>query len=201
MSNAVSSASTEVLGSHDAFAPAAGKLGVWWFLASEVMVFGGLIGSYALLRIAHGGWPDQASHVNWPLGAVNTVVLVTSSLTMILALNAVRAERRQRAARFLLATVLLGFTFLGVKSIEYSRELSEGFTPGSGMFWSFYYLMTGLHGIHVLAGIILNATLYSAAVSGTLWSSDRRERVEFAGLYWHFVDVVWIFLFPLLYLA
>ncbi|MDO8433362.1 MAG: cytochrome c oxidase subunit 3 [Candidatus Binatus sp.] len=201
MSNAVHTSSVETLEGLDAFHPAVGKLGVWWFLASEVMIFGGLIGSYVLLRIAHGGWPDQASHVNWQLGAVNTAVLVTSSLTMILALNAVRSERRERAARFLLATVLLGFTFLGVKSIEYSREISEGFTPGAGMFWSFYYLMTGLHGVHVFGGIILNATLYAAAVSGSLWSSDRRERVEFAGLYWHFVDVVWIFLFPLLYLA
>ena len=123
-----------------------GKLGVWWFIASEIMVFGGLIGSYVLFRVAHGGWNDQASHVNWRLGAINTLVLVTSSLTMILALNAVRIERRQRAARFLLVTVLLGFTFLGIKSIEYTHELSEGFTPTSGMFWSFYYIMTGLHG-------------------------------------------------------
>ena len=185
----------------DRLRPATGKLGVWWFLASEIMVFGGLIGSYALFRVAHGGWAEQASHVNWRLGAVNTLVLVTSSLTMILAHNSVRSDRRQRAARFLLATVLLGLTFLGIKAIEYSREIGEGLTPASGMFWSFYYIMTGLHGLHVLGGIILNATLFLAAVRGTLWSKHLSDRVEFAGLYWHFVDVVWIFLFPLLYLA
>src|SRR5208282_474045 len=201
MSTAVQTASAEVPVGYESVAPPSGKLGVWWFLASEIMVFGGFIGSYVLLRVAHGGWPDQASHVNWRLGAINTLVLVTSSLTMILALNAVRIERRERAARFLLLTVLLGFTFLGVKSIEYTRELSEGFTPSSVMFWSFYYIMTGLHGVHVLGGIVLNAILYIAAVRGTLWSGNRRARVEFAGLYWHFVDVVWIFLFPLLYLA
>jgi heme/copper-type cytochrome/quinol oxidase subunit 3 len=178
-----------------------GKLAVWWFIASEIMVFGGLIGTYVLFRTAHGGWPDQTSHVNWRLGAINTLVLVTSSLTMILALNAARAERQQRAAKFLLLTVLLGLTFLGIKSIEYTHEIGEGFTPSAGMFWSFYYIMTGLHGLHVFGGIVLNATLYFAAVRGSLWSGNHRSRVEFAGLYWHFVDVVWIFLFPLLYLA
>jgi heme/copper-type cytochrome/quinol oxidase subunit 3 len=201
MSTAVQTASAEIQVGHETAILPSGKLGVWWFIASEIMVFGGLIGTYVLLRVAHGGWTDQASHVNWRLGAINTLVLVTSSLTMILALNAVRVERRERAARFLLLTVLLGLTFLGIKSIEYTHELGEGFTPTSGMFWSFYYIMTGLHGLHVLGGIILNATLYIAAVRGTLWSDNRRARVEFAGLYWHFVDVVWIFLFPLLYLA
>lgn len=201
MSTGVQAVAAEMQVGQEAVIAPSGKLGVWWFIASEIMVFGGLIGSYVLLRVARGGWPDQASHVNWRLGATNTLILVTSSLTMILALNAVRIERRQRAARFLLVTVLLGFAFLGVKSIEYTRELSEGFTPASGMFWSFYYIMTGLHGVHVLGGIILNATLYIAAVRGDLWSDSRRSRVEFAGLYWHFVDVVWIFLFPLLYLA
>jgi heme/copper-type cytochrome/quinol oxidase subunit 3 len=178
-----------------------GKLGVWWFLASEIMIFGGFIGAYILMRVAHGGWNDQAAHVNWRLGATNTAVLVTSSLTMILALNAARDGAQKRTANFLLCTVLLGVMFLGIKSIEYTTELREGFTPASGMFWSFYYLMTGLHGIHVIGGLILNTTLYVAAVRGTLWVGQRRSRVEFAGLYWHFVDVVWIFLFPLLYLA
>ncbi len=201
MSTAVQTASAEIQVGHETAILPSGKLGVRWFIASEIMVFGGLIGTYVLLRVAHGGRSDQASHVNWRLGAINTLVLVTSSLTMILALNAVRVERRERAARFLLLTVLLGLTFLGIKSIEYTHELGEGFKPTSGMFWSFYYIMTGLHGLHVLGGIILNATLYIAAVRGTLWSGNRRARVEFAGLYWHFVDVVWIFLFPLLYLA
>ena len=111
MSTAVQTASAEIQVGHETALSPSGKLGVWWFIASEIMVFGGLIGSYVLFRVAHGGWTDQASHVNWRLGAINTLVLVTSSLTMILALNAVRIERRQRAARFLLVTVLLGFDF------------------------------------------------------------------------------------------
>ncbi len=178
-----------------------GKLGVWWFLASEIMVFGGLIGCYSLFRIAGGGWADQAAHVNWRLGAINTLVLVTSSMTMILALSAARANRERRAANFLLATVLLGLLFLGVKSVEYSREIADGFTPSSGMFWSFYFMMTGLHGLHVTGGIVLNSVLAVSARRGTLFSGHHEARIEFAGLYWHFVDVVWIFLFPLLYLA
>lgn len=201
MSETIQAASAAAFEQRQTVSIPIGKVGVWWFLASEIMVFGGLISSYALFRVAHGGWAEQAAHVNWRLGALNTLVLVTSSLTMILALSAVRSARRERAANFLLLTVLLGLTFLGVKAIEYSREITEGFTPESGMFWSFYYLMTGLHGLHVLGGIVLNATLYVVATRGTLWSNDHENRVEFAGLYWHFVDVVWIFLFPLLYLA
>lgn len=179
---------------------ASGKIAVWWFLASEVMVFGGLMGTFILFRIAHGGWNAQAANVNWRLGAFNTLLLVTSSLTMILALSASQAGRRERSARFLLLTVLLGLAFLGVKSFEYQHEISEGFTPTSNLFWSFYFILTGLHAIHVLAGIVLNASLYIAAIRGKLWAGNA-SRIEFAGLYWHFVDVVWIFLFPLVYLA
>lgn len=177
-----------------------GKIGVWWFLASEIMVFGGLMSCYVLLRIAHGGWEAQAAHVNWRLGAFNTLVLVSSSLTMILAYAGVGSDDRAAVKRMLAATVALGVLFLGVKSYEYSHEIAQGFTPLSGMFWSFYYLMTGLHALHVLAGIVINLTLLVMAVRGKLWPSAQ-QRVEFAGLYWHFVDVVWIFLFPLLYLT
>jgi heme/copper-type cytochrome/quinol oxidase subunit 3 len=95
--------------------------------------------------------------------------------------------------------VLLGLGFLGVKAIEYTAEINHGFTPASGIFWSFYYGMTGLHALHVLAGIVVNAVLWIAALRGQL--GDHAHRVELAGLYWHFVDIVWIFLFPLLYLA
>jgi len=201
MSNSTLAAHTATFDTGSAASLPSGKAGVWWFLASEIMVFGGLIGTYILFRVAHGGWAEQASHVSWRLGATNTLVLVTSSLTMILALNASRTGRHQRAAHFLLLTVLLGLTFLGIKSIEYTREIREGFVPSSGMFWSFYYIMTGLHGLHITGGIIFNAILYFGATRGTLWSGGHGNRIEFAGLYWHFVDVVWIFLFPLLYLS
>ncbi len=177
-----------------------GKIGVWWFLASEIMVFGGLIICYTLVRIQHGGWASEAAHVNWRLGALNTLVLVTSSLTMILAYGAVQSDERARVRIYLAMTVALGLAFLGIKSVEYTYDIREGLTPLTGLFWSFYYLMTGLHALHVTAGIVLNSFLLILATRGSLWP-HRQQRIEFAGLYWHFVDVVWIFLFPLLYLT
>ncbi len=175
-----------------------GKVGVWWFLASEIMVFGGLMGAYILSRIAAGGWAAERAHVNTTIAVINTLVLLTSSLTVVEAHGAAEADRRERARRMLLCTVLLGCTFLGIKSFEYSRELAHGLTPASGLFWSFYDTMTGLHGLHVLVGVIINFTLYVGL--GRHWEA-LHHRLEYAGLYWHFVDVVWIFLFPLLYLA
>jgi heme/copper-type cytochrome/quinol oxidase subunit 3 len=179
----------------------AGKMGIWWFLASEIMVFGGLIGSYILYRLASAGaWTEMAHHVSTTIGAINTFVLLTSSLTMVMAHAAIEDEDRKRAKLYLAFTVLLGLTFLGFKAIEYSGEISKGFTPLAGTFWSFYYAMTGLHGLHVLAGIIANLALFIMAAKGSLWPNTQ-QRVEYSGLYWHFVDVVWIFLFPLLYLS
>ena len=178
----------------------AGKLGIWWFLASEIMVFGGLLAIFILERIAAGGWEEEAAHVSLGIAAINTVVLVTSSFTVVQAFAAVQASDRLRAARYLLATVLLGSGFLALKALEYSRELAHGFTPASGPFWSFYYALTGLHGLHVLAGVLVLAGLCVSAFRGRSWEAVK-HRVELAGLYWHFVDVVWIFLFPLVYLA
>lgn len=178
-----------------------GKMGIWWFLASEIMVFGGFIATYILYRLASGGaWTEMAQHVSTPIGTFNTLVLLTSSLTMVKAFERIDAEDRIWARNYLLFTVLLGLIFLGVKAFEYQHEIALGFTPLSGLFWSFYYAMTGLHGLHVLAGIIANFALYVMAVRGTLWPKTQ-QRVEYAGLYWHFVDIVWIFLFPLLYLS
>ncbi|HVN83450.1 MAG TPA: heme-copper oxidase subunit III [Candidatus Binatia bacterium] len=176
-----------------------GKIGVWWFLASEIMVFGGLIGSYILCRIAAGGWAVERAHVNTRIAIFNTLVLVTSSLTVVKAHAAAETNDRSAARRFMLFTVLLGCTFLCVKFYEYSHEIEHGFTPATGTFWSFYYTMTGLHGLHVFGGIVLNFILFLAC-GGKAWERIK-HRIEYAGLYWHFVDVVWIFLFPLLYLA
>ncbi len=177
-----------------------GKIGVWWFLASEMMVFGGLIGTFVLMSFASGGFRADAAHVKWRIGAFNTLVLVTSSLTMIMALVSARTCDARRTRLYLFATAALGLTFLCVKGFEYTTEIREGFTPASGLFWSFYYGMTGLHGLHVLAGIVVNSALLVAALARKPWDLLQR-RIEFAGLYWHFVDVVWIFLFPLLYLT
>jgi len=176
-----------------------GKIGVWWFLASEIMVFGGLIGSYILSRIAAGGWAAERAHVNTTIAIINTIVLVTSSFTVVKAHAAAEADDRSKARQFMLYTVILGCMFLCFKGYEYSREIEHGLTPASGLFWSFYYTMTGLHGLHVLVGIIINFSLFIAA-GGAAWPHIK-HRFEYAGLYWHFVDVVWIFLFPLLYLA
>jgi heme/copper-type cytochrome/quinol oxidase subunit 3 len=177
-----------------------GKLAMWWFLASEIMTFGGLLASFVLLRFAAGGWEDEAAHVSTRIAAFNTVLLVTSSLTIVQAHAAVDERNEKRVANYLLATVLLGIAFLVVKAYEYSGEIAHGFTPSAGPFWSFYYGLTGLHALHVLAGIIANAALYVLAVRKRLWPHVQ-QRVEYAGLYWHFVDVVWIFLFPLVYLS
>ncbi len=177
-----------------------GKIAVWWFLASEIMVFGGLIATFVLMSFATGGFGADAAHVKWRIGAFNTLVLVTSSLTMIMALASARSRNLGRTRLYLFATAALGVAFLCVKGFEYTTEIREGFTPASGLFWSFYFGMTGLHGLHVIGGIIVNSALLVAALVRKPWDLLQR-RIEFAGLYWHFVDVVWIFLFPLLYLT
>ena len=176
-----------------------GKIGVWWFLASEITVFGGLIASYIVVRLGSAGWSEAAAHLNFPLALVNTFVLLTSSMTMVLAFAAVGERDTKRLRTFLFLTILLGLIFLGFKAFEYAGEIREGFTPGAGIFWSFYYGMTGLHALHVLAGVVVNSILLVEAIRDILRPNE--HRVELAGLYWHFVDIVWIFLFPLLYLT
>jgi heme/copper-type cytochrome/quinol oxidase subunit 3 len=177
-----------------------GKLAIWWFLASEIMTFGGLLAAFVLCRFAGGGWEDQAAHVNARIAALNTLILLTSSLSMVQAHRAVEDRNRTTAATYLLVTVLLGVAFLGVKAFEYSREVEHGYMPSTAPFWSFYYGLTGLHALHVLAGVIANTALWIVAVRGRGWTQVE-QRVEYAGIYWHFVDVVWIFLFPLVYLT
>lgn len=176
-----------------------GRAGMWWFLASEAMVFGALMITYVVNRMAAGGWDAERAHVNARIAAVNTLLLVTSSLTMVLAQQAERDPTTARTRRFLLATMLLGLGFLGLKGVEYGIELRAGYAPWSGAFWSYYYLMTGLHGLHVLGGLVALALLWIGL--GRPGAEALRARVEYVGLYWHFVDLVWIFLFPLLYLS
>jgi len=179
---------------------ASGKLAIWWFLASEIMTFGGLLATFVLCRFANGGWAEESSHVNAQIAAFNTLVLVTSSLTIVQAHHAAEHGDRKKAGTYLLYTVLLGLFFLCVKAYEYSIEIGHGYTPGVSMFWSFYYGMTGLHALHVVGGIVANFALFVAAQREHVWPKVH-QRVEYAGLYWHFVDVVWIFLFPLVYLS
>jgi heme/copper-type cytochrome/quinol oxidase subunit 3 len=176
-----------------------GKTGTWWFLASEIPIFGGLIASYIVVRLGSSGWAEAASHLNFTVALINTFLLLTSSMTIVMAHAAVQNNALKRCANFLGLTILLGLGFLGMKAFEYSTEISHGFLPSSGIFWSFYYGMTGLHALHVLAGVIVNSVLWSQAIKGSL--ARHPHRVELAGLYWHLVDIIWIFLFPLLYLA
>lgn len=172
------------------------RLGIWWFLGSEVVVFGGLIVSYLLYRFHHPEWGMEAAHTLSSVGAINTVVLLTSSLTMILSHHRLEKGELSAAKKFLTATILLGVLFLAFKGYEYHHEIKAGLVPARSLFWSFYYLMTGLHGLHVIGGLVANGVV--------LWNFSRNEhlhRIESVGIYWHFVDLVWIYLFPLLYLA
>jgi heme/copper-type cytochrome/quinol oxidase subunit 3 len=172
------------------------RLGIWVFLASEVLIFGGLIVTYVLCRSRHPEWGEHAAHAIVAAGAVNTLVLLSSSLSVVLAHEATTRGRHARAAGLLGVTVLLGFVFLAVKAYEYTHEIQGGYTPVTNLFWSFYYLMTGLHALHVVAGMVA-LTVVALGVRG----GCNPQRVEYAGMYWHLVDIVWIFLFPLLYLA
>jgi heme/copper-type cytochrome/quinol oxidase subunit 3 len=173
-----------------------GRLAIWWFLASEVVIFGGLITVYVLFRWRHPEWAGQAEHLIGAAGALNALILVTSSFLMVLAHEAVLRDRLDQAARYLAFTLLGGGLFLCVKAFEYAHEIRAGFVPARSLFWSFYFTMTGLHALHVVAGIVLVAFILAAVRKGRAV-----HRVEYAGIYWHFVDLVWIFLFPLLYLV
>ncbi|HWP23783.1 MAG TPA: cytochrome c oxidase subunit 3 [Candidatus Binatia bacterium] len=176
-----------------------GKAGTWWFLASEIPTFGGLLVSYIVMRLGSSGWSEASSHLNFTIALINTLILLTSSMTIVMAHAAVQERDDKRAGLFLGLTVLLGAAFLGMKGFEYWTEIDRGFFPSSGLFWSFYYGLTGLHALHVLFGVAVNSILWIQASKGAL--APNGHRVELAGLYWHFVDIVWIFLFPLLYLA
>jgi heme/copper-type cytochrome/quinol oxidase subunit 3 len=173
-----------------------GRLAVWWLIASEVVIFGGLLASYVMFRLSHDAFAAQAAHTNTWIGAFNTLVLLTSSLSAVLAHQAAEAGNGPRASRLLWATILGGVTFLAVKALEWTSEIQHGFTITSSTFWSFYYTAAGIHASHVLAGAIVMVFVAKDAKQ-----NRDLHRVELAGIYWHFVDVVWIFLFPLLYIA
>ncbi len=172
------------------------KLATWWVIGSEIVIFGGLLVAYLLLRIRNESWSHDASHTITMAGAFNTLVLLTSSYFVVLAHKAAEEGNGVKANRFLWYTILGGLIFMMVKAYEYTTDISEGFTLFTGVFWSFYYTATGLHGCHVLAGMVIMAIVGNDAKKG-----KNLHRVECIGIYWHFVDLVWIFLFPLLYIA
>jgi len=177
------------------------KLGVWLFLASEVMLFGALFSSYVLLRVGAVSWPHGYDLLNIPLATVNTVVLITSSVTMVMSWASLMMKNFSRFRMYMGATILLAFVFLVIKYIEYTGKFSHDIFPSTNTFYAIYFTITGLHGLHVIGGIIVNAYFWSRG--SRMWKTDPQRftnRIEIAGLYWHFVDLVWIFLFPVLYL-
>ena len=173
-----------------------GRLAVWWVIASEIVIFGGILASYIMHRLAHDAFAAQAAHTNTWIGAFNTFVLLTSSLSAVMAHRAADHGDAKGAANYLWLTVGGGATFLIVKAFEWTHEIREGFTITSSTFWSFYYTAAGIHASHVFAGMILMSYIALDAAK-----NKELQRVEYVGLYWHFVDIVWIFLFPLLYIA
>ncbi len=177
------------------------KLGIWLFLASEVMLFGALFSSYVLLRVGADTWPHGYDILNVPLGTINTIVLITSSVTMVMAWASLKMNDFAKYRRYLGVTVLLACVFLVIKGFEYAHKFENHLFPSTSTYMAIYFTLTGLHGLHVIGGIVVNSYLFFTGRS--MWQSDPEHltnRVEIAGLYWHFVDIVWIFLFPTLYL-
>jgi cytochrome c oxidase subunit 3 len=190
----------------------ASALGMWVFLVTEVLFFGGLFLVYSIYR---SWYPDAfaaASHeLDITLGAINTAVLITSSLTMALAVHAAQLGQRQLLMLFLAVTLVLGGVFVGIKGVEYYHKYVEHHIPGPSfhfereyirhaqIFFSLYFLMTGLHALHMIIGFGILLFMLWWAWNGTV-TAEYYSPIEISGLYWHFVDIVWIFLFPLLYL-
>ncbi len=190
----------------------ASALGMWVFLVTEIMFFGGVFTAYVAYRSAYPGAFGHASeHLDLTLGAINTAVLIASSLTMALAVHASQLGKRAGLLTFLLLTMVLGSVFLGIKAVEYTDKFHHHLVPGAHfafpgpdarqaeIFFSLYFAMTGLHALHMVIGLGVLAVLFLQARKGR-FGTGYHTPIEIAGLYWHFVDIVWIFLFPLLYL-
>jgi heme/copper-type cytochrome/quinol oxidase subunit 3 len=178
-----------------------GKLGTWLFLASEVMLFGALFATYIILRVGAPEWPQGRSFLNIPLATVNTVVLITSSVSMVMSWASLMRRQFGKYRLWMGATILLGMVFLVIKYLEYSEKFHHHYYPATNTFLAIYFTLTGLHALHVIGGMVVNAYFWGPGAG--LWRTNPAlftHRIEHAGLFWHFVDLVWIFLFPILYL-
>jgi len=186
------------------------KLGMWLFLFTEILLFGGLFLLYAVYRSLYAQeFHSAAQGLSTALGAINTIILLTSSLTMALSIAALRQGKKNSSLAFQAATILFGLAFLVNKYFEWSGHIHEGIYPNSPqllsrshgdiLFYGLYYVMTGLHGIHVVIGMVVLAVIFSFTVRGAV-SGGNFNKLENAGLYWHLVDIIWIYLFPLFYL-
>jgi cytochrome c oxidase subunit III len=193
----------------------ASVLGMWLFLLTEILFFGGLFMAYTLYRIwYYDAFVAGSLELDLFWGTLNTAVLIGSSLTMALAVRAAQTSNRNLTVAMLVATMVLGAVFLGVKVIEYEHKFAVGLIPGAGFVWegnealgrnvqiffSLYFTMTGLHALHMIIGMVIMMVITWMAWKGR-FDRDYYGPVEMTGLYWHFVDIVWIYLFPLLYLV
>ncbi|MBI1899070.1 MAG: cytochrome c oxidase subunit 3 family protein [Acidobacteria bacterium] len=190
----------------------ASKIGMWLFLGTEILLFGGLFVGYGLMQAAHSeAFVAAHHHLDKRLGFLNTVVLLVSSWTMVMAVHSASKDRRKATVRYLIATLACAAIFLCVKYFEYGHKFHEGLLPGmyyshkgdavpnQFIFFSFYFMMTGLHALHILGGMVAMSWVLRKAVRGE-FSSTWYTPVDLVGLYWHLVDLIWIYLFPLLYL-
>jgi cytochrome c oxidase subunit III len=182
-------------------APVAARLGIWAFLATELLLFGGLFTAYAEFRVSY---PElfhlQHLKLNRLMGALNTVLLLTSSLSMAVGIAAIRQGRVRVLKMALSLTLALAAGFLVIKYLEWTEDFSNGLFPDSNLFFGLYFMMTGLHGLHVIFGMAVMVWLLVRAQKGA-FTEEYNTPIEITGLYWHFVDLVWIYLFPLLYLV
>ncbi len=191
----------------------AATLGMWLFLGTELLFFGGLFAAYMIYRVWYPEtFGDASRTLDIVLGSVNTLVLITSSLSMAFAVRAAATDRRRQLLILLVFTMALGAVFLGIKGVEYHQKFVEHHIPGFGfhfegtaperanLFFSLYFAMTGLHALHLVIGLGLLTVMFVMAARGR-FSAAWHTPVEISGLYWHFVDIIWIFLFPLLYLV
>ena len=200
----------------------AGSLGMWVFLVTEIMFFGGLFMAYTLYRSAYpAAFAVASNHLDLTMGAINTVVLICSSLSMAMAVYFAQTGVRRMQVVCLILTIILGATFLGIKAVEYHQKYVDNLIPGTlipghpfswgghlpvgvsaqnvQMFFWIYFAMTGIHALHMIIGLVLLAILAVQANRGK-FTPEYHAPIELTGLYWHFVDIIWIFLFPLLYL-
>ena len=180
------------------------KLGIWVFLASEVMLFGGLFSAYVFLRMAapEGDFAYWGSKLSIPMATFNTLILITSSVTMVMAWASLKLKDFEKYKIYIGSTLLCALIFLVVKYFEYTGKFHHGIYPSSSTFMGIYFTLTGLHGLHIIGGMIVMGYMW-LPIGAKLWDTDPEHftnLVENAGLYWHFVDLVWIFLFPVLYL-
>ncbi len=179
--------------------PGWGKLMMWFFLCSDAMSFAGLLAAYAAVRMGNPAWPVPAEHLDVPLTAVNTFILICSSVTMVKALSAIRRGSQKGLVLWLLGTIVGGSTFLGIQAFEWTHQITHGLSIQGNLFGATFYILTGFHGCHVLSGVIYLTCIAIKSARGG-YTADHNSPVEIVGLYWHFVDLIWILVFTFVYL-